>query len=260
MMRLNKYLSLAGIASRRRCDDLIMSRLVKVNGEVVDQVGVRIDEKRDRVEFKGRLISLPTEYIYIILNKPKGIMTTARDEYERKTILDLIPIKKRIYPVGRLDSDTSGLLLVTNDGLMTNSLIHPRYKIPKRYHVLLDKKLKPISKYTLEHGVELDGVKTAPCKIEEIRVIDNASFIEIELHEGRNRQIRKMFELSGYRVRKLERISFGPLTLSGLRRGEWRFLTRKEIEMLKKYIAAMETLVPARPSDIDGSRHPGEQN
>jgi len=180
-MRLNKYLALAGIASRRKCDDLIMTRLVSVNGKVIDQVGVRIDENRDRVEYRGKQVFLPAEFVYIILNKPKGVITTARDNYERKSVLDLIPIKKRIYPVGRLDSDSSGLLLVTNDGLMTNALIHPRYKIPKRYHVMLDKKLKPISKYTLEHGVELDGQKTAPCKIEEIRIIDNASFVEVEL-------------------------------------------------------------------------------
>ncbi len=236
MMRLNKYLSLAGIDSRRRCDDLIMAGMIKVNGKVIDQVGVRIDEQKDRIEYKGQPVSLPDEYIYIILNKPKGVMTTARDQYERQTVLDLIPIKERIYPVGRLDSDTSGLLLVTNDGLITNALIHPRYKIPKKYHVMLDKKLKPISKYTFEHGVELDGQKTAPCKIQEIRVIDNASFVEVELYEGRNRQIRRMFELLGYRVRRLERISFGPLILTGLRRGEWRFLTKKEITMLKKYI------------------------
>jgi 23S rRNA pseudouridine2605 synthase len=241
MMRLNKFLSLAGIASRRRCDDLIMARMIKVNGEVIDQVGVRIDETKDRVEYGDKPVSLPDEYIYIILNKPKGVMTTARDQYERKTVLDLIPIKKRIYPVGRLDSDTSGLLLVTNDGLITNALIHPRYKIPKKYHVMLDKKLKPISKYTFEHGIELDGQKTAPCKLQEIRVIDNASFVEVELHEGRNRQIRRMFELLGYRVRRLERISFGPLVLTGLRRGEWRYLTRREITMLKKYIDAIST-------------------
>lgn len=237
MMRLNKYLSLAGIDSRRRCDDLIMARMIKVNGEIIDQVGVRIDENKDRVEFKDKPVSLPEQYIYIILNKPKGVMTTARDEYERKTVMDLIPSKKRIYPVGRLDSDTSGLLLVTNDGMLTNALIHPRYKIPKKYHVMLDKKLKPVSKYAFEHGIELDGQKTAPCKLQEIRVIDNASFVEVELHEGRNRQIRRMFELLGYRVRRLERIAFGPLILSGLRRGEWRYLTKREITMLKKYIA-----------------------
>jgi 23S rRNA pseudouridine2605 synthase len=238
MIRLNKYLSQAGIASRRSCDDLIMAGMIKVNGEVIDQVGVSIDEKTDRVEYQGKPVSLPDEYIYIILNKPKGIMTTARDQYERKTVLDLIPLNKRIYPVGRLDSDTSGLLLVTNDGMMTHALIHPRYKIPKKYHVMLDKKLKPISKYTFEHGLELDGQKTAPCKLQEIRIIDNASFVEVELHEGRNRQIRRMFELLGYRVQRLERISFGPLILTGLRRGEWRYLTRREISMLKKYVAA----------------------
>jgi 23S rRNA pseudouridine2605 synthase len=246
MMRLNKYLSLAGIASRRRCDDLIMAGLIRVNGKMIDQVGVCIDEKKDRVEYQGQPVTLPDEFIYVILNKPKGVLTTARDQYDRKTVLDLIHVNKRIYPVGRLDSDTSGLLLVTNDGLMTNALIHPRYKIPKKYHVVLDKKLRPVSQYAFEHGLELDGQKTAPCKLAEIRVIDNASLVEVELHEGRNRQIRRMFELLGYRVRRLERISFGPLNLSGLRRGEWRFLTKKEIDLLKKYILSVASPTSSR--------------
>jgi 23S rRNA pseudouridine2605 synthase len=240
MMRLNKYLSLAGVASRRRCDDLIVARLIRVNGKVVDQVGVRIDEEKDRVEYKGKPVTIPREYIYILLNKPKGVMTTARDPYARETVLDLIPLKERIYPVGRLDSDSSGLLLVTNDGPLTNALIHPRYKIPKRYHVQLDKRLRPISKYTFEHGIELEGRKTAPCRVEEIRVLDNASLVEVEIYEGRNRQIRKMFEILGYRIQKLERIAFGPLTLTGLRRGEWRFLTKKEIAALKEYISSLQ--------------------
>jgi len=240
MMRLNKFLALAGVASRRRCDDLIMARLIRVNGEVIDQVGVSIDEKKDRVEYKGTPVSIADEFIYIILNKPKGVLTTALDQFDRKTVLDLIPVKERIYPVGRLDSDTSGLLLVTNDGPLTNALIHPRYKIPKIYHVLLDKRLRPISKYTFERGVELDGVKTARCKVHEIRVIDNASFVEVEIYEGKNRQIRRMFQLLDYRVQQLERVVFGPLTLSGLKRGEWRFLTKKEIALLKKYVVTME--------------------
>jgi 23S rRNA pseudouridine2605 synthase len=240
MMRLNKFLALAGIASRRRCDDLITAGLISVNGQIMDQVGVSIDETKDRVEFRGKPVSIAEEFIYIILNKPKGVLTTARDQFDRRTVMDLIPVTERVYPVGRLDSDTSGLLLVTNDGSLTNAMIHPKYKIPKVYHVLLDKRLRPISKYTFEHGVELDGVKTARCKLAEIRIIDNASFVEVEIYEGRNRQIRRMFQLLGYSVRQLERISFGPLGVSGLKRGEWRFLTRKEIAALKKYVVTIE--------------------
>jgi 23S rRNA pseudouridine2605 synthase len=240
MMRLNKYLSLAGIASRRNCDDLIVAGLIRVNDRVVDQLGARIDEQKDRVEYNGKPVTISSESIYIILNKPKGYVTTSRDPFMRKTVLDLIPLEKRIYPVGRLDADTSGLLLVTNDGLVTNALIHPRYKIPKKYHVLLDLRLKPIAKYKFEHGIMLEGKKTAPCKLSEIRVIDNASFVEVEMHEGRNRQIRRMFELLGYRVCQLERVAFGPFTLSGLRRGEWRYLTSREVGTLKKYLAAIE--------------------
>ena len=236
MMRLNRYLAQAGVASRRKCDELILQGRVTVNGEKVAELGVRVDEIQDKITFDGSPVNLPVNFKYIILNKPAGYVTTAKDEFNRHTVLDLIPLEERIFPVGRLDYETTGLLLVTNDGELSNQLIHPKYKFEKIYHVLLDKIVKPVAIYNLQLGVELDGKKTAPCKIHQIRVVDNCSLLEVKLHEGRNRQIRRMFELYEYNVDKLDRIAFGPLTLAGLKRGEWRYLRRAEIEKLRENI------------------------
>lgn len=236
MMRLNRYLAQAGVASRRKCDELILQGRVTVNGEKVAELGVRVDEIQDKITFDGSPVNLPVNFKYIILNKPAGYVTTAKDEFNRHTVLDLIPLEERIFPVGRLDYETTGLLLVTNDGELSNQLIHPKYKFEKIYHVLLDKLVKPVAIYNLQKGVELDGKKTAPCKIHQIRVVDNCSLLEVKLHEGRNRQIRRMFELYEYNVDKLDRIAFGPLTLAGLKRGEWRYLRRTEIEKLRENI------------------------
>jgi len=173
-------------------------------------------------------------YLYILLNKPKGIITTAKDEQNRKTVIDLVAIEDRIYPVGRLDQDSTGLLLLTNDGELANQLIHPKYKIPKTYHVLINKTLHPKDAYHFVRGIMLDGKKTAPCKLAEMRIIDNCSYLEITISEGRNRQIRRMFNALGYEVEELDRIAFGSLTLSGLKRGEWRYLNQDEIRQLKR--------------------------
>lgn len=236
MIRLNKYLAAAGIASRRKCDDYILEGRIKVNGVVVTQLGSKINEDIDRVIVDDEPVQPEIDKTYIILNKPKGVVTTADDPFERNTVLDLIPIKQRIFPVGRLDYDTTGLLLLTNDGPLTNKLIHPRYKIEKIYLVLLDKIVRPVSLYHLKKGIDLDGKKTAPCKISEIRIIDNCSFLEMVLYEGRNRQIRRMFEAEGYEVVELDRIAFGPLTLTGLSRGSWRYLKKNELTDLEEYL------------------------
>ena len=233
MIRLNKFLASAGIGSRRKCDDYITAGKVSVNGRVVQKLGVRIDELKDRISFEGTDVTLKKDLLYIILNKPKGIITSASDEYKRNTVVDLIPLEERIFPVGRLDRDTTGLIVLTNDGELTNRLIHPKYKIPKTYHVLLNKIFQPKDKYHFEHGILLDDSLTAPCKISEIRIIDNCSFVKIVLYEGRKRQIRSMFDQLGYDVVELDRVAFGPLTLGGLKRGQWRYLTKSEIAQLK---------------------------
>jgi pseudouridine synthase len=233
MIRLNKYLASAGVGSRRKCDDYIVAGRVSVNGEPVSKLGVKIDEENDEVCFDGAPVRPLTNDIYILLNKPEGIITTADDEKDRSTVLDLVTVEERIYPVGRLDQNTTGALILTNDGELTNKLIHPKYGFPKTYHVLLDKKLRPIDAYHFEHGILLDDKMTAPCKLTEVRVIDNCSFVEVILKEGRKRQIRRMFESLGYVVEKLDRIALGSITLRGLKRGEWRYLTNAEIHYLK---------------------------
>ena len=233
-MRLNKFLASAGVGSRRTCDDYIVAGRVRVNGKVVQKLGIKIDESSDKVTFDDRELTRHLELKYIMLNKPAGIITTASDEYNRQTVLDLIPLEERIFPVGRLDQDTTGLVLLTNDGDLANHLIHPRYKIPKTYHALLNKKIHPKDIYHFERGLLLDDKITAPCKLSEIRVIDNCSYLEVIISEGRNRQIRRMFELLDYEVETLERIAFGPLHLGGLKRKEWRYLTESEVKNLKQ--------------------------
>ena len=235
-VRLNKFLASAGVASRRKCDDLILSKRIRVNDKIVTTLGIKIDIDIDEVKFDGKSVHVEKEFIYVILNKPEGVVSTVRDEFKRNTVLDLLPIKDRIWPVGRLDYDSTGLLLLTNDGKLCNFLIHPRYKISKTYHVLLNKQIRPVDLYNFEHGIILDEKKTLPCKVSEIRIINNCSLLEIKISEGRNRQIRRMFEKLGYRVEELQRISFGPLTIAGLQPGEWRYLNRKEINVLKDLV------------------------
>jgi pseudouridine synthase len=234
-MRLNKFLASAGVGSRRKCDDYIVNGRVSVNGEVVQTLGVKIDEFRDKITFDGKEVTSEQKFIYLMLNKPKGIITSAKDEYDRNTVLDMLPITERVFPIGRLDQDTTGLLLLTNDGDLANKLMHPKYKVNKTYHALLNKTLHPKDKYHFEKGILLDGKKTAPCKLSEIRIIDNCSFVEIILQEGRKRQIRYMFNELGYEVVELDRIGFGFLNLTGLKRGGWRYLSEEEIINLKNH-------------------------
>lgn len=234
MMRLNKFLAHAGIASRRKCDDLITAGYVTVNDERITKLGVRIDETKDIIKYKGKLIRFKDSFIYVLLNKPKGVVSTANDEFQRNTVIELVSIPERIYSVGRLDYNTTGVLLLTSDGELTNRLLHPRYKAAKVYRVLIDKPIRQVDLRKLSKGVEIDEEMTLPCKIKELRVIDNSSYLEIELKEGRYRQIRKMFNLLNYEVQKLERISFAGLTAKGLLPGSWRYLTQPEITRLKE--------------------------
>lgn len=235
-MRLNKYLAHCGIASRRKCDEFIKAGFVKVNGKTVRAMGTTVDEHRDTVFFKNKKVELQEKYYYVLLNKPMGVVTTASDEYNRDTVLDLVGIPERIYPVGRLDYNTTGVLLLTNDGALTNRLLHPNFKTEKIYHALLNKKVRPIDLHKLQKGIELDGAMTLPCTIREIRIVDNCSFLEIILREGRNRQIRRMFELLHYNVEELARISFAGITARNLQPGEWRYLSDKELSRLKEEV------------------------
>jgi len=235
-MRLNKFLAHAGIASRRKCDDLIQAGYIKVNGKKVDTLGVVIDETKDEITFKDKKVTLDEDFIYVLLNKPPGVVTTANDEFDRTTVLDLLTVPDRIYPVGRLDYETTGVLLLTNDGELTNRLLHPGYESEKIYRVLIDKIIRPIDLHKMQKGIMLDDKMTLPCTIKELRRMDNRSFLEVTLREGRNRQIRRMFEEFGYVVEELNRVSFSGLTLGSLRPGEWRYLTSDEVARLKERV------------------------
>jgi 23S rRNA pseudouridine2605 synthase len=232
-MRLQKYLANAGVASRRKSEELILAGKIKINGEVVIELGTKVNE-RDVVEYNGEIIKLEEEKRYILLNKPKGYVTTVSDEKSRKTVMDLLKdIKERVYPVGRLDFTTEGLLILTNDGDLTYKVTHPKHELNKVYKALVKGHftLSEIKKF--ENGLEIDDYVTSKAKIEVIRENTNTSFVEITIHEGKNRQVRKMCESLGHRVLELERIKLGKIDLTGVERGKYRFLTEEEIKYLK---------------------------
>jgi 23S rRNA pseudouridine2605 synthase len=232
-IRLNKYLSNAGICSRREADTLITSGVVKVNGKVITELGYKINPT-DIVNYGGQTLKKERP-MYLILNKPKDYITTADDPQERKTVLHLIAgaCRERIYPVGRLDRNTTGLLLFTNDGDLTKKLTHPRYGIKKTYHVELDHPLKQSHLTEISEGIELED---GPMKVDVIAYVGNGADktqVGVEIHSGKNRIVRRIFEHFGYKVKRLDRVTFGPLTKKDLPRGRWRMLTEAEIGMLK---------------------------
>jgi 23S rRNA pseudouridine2605 synthase len=232
-VRLNKYIANAGICSRREADDLISSGVIQVNGKVVTEMGYKVNPT-DVIKYGGQTLR-KEKMVYLILNKPKDYITTYDDPEKRKTVLELIAgaCKERIYPVGRLDRNTTGLLMFTNDGDLTKKLTHPRYGVRKVYHVELDKPLKPQDLKSIQEGIELED---GPIKADEIAYVGDGkdrTEVGVEIHSGRNRIVRRIFEHFGYNVRKLDRVVFGSLTKKDLARGRWRFLTEAEIGMLK---------------------------
>ncbi len=232
-MRINKFLSTCGIASRRACDEIIAEGRVKVNGKVV-MAGYDVDENKDSVMLDGKKLTLKQNFDYYIMNKPKGYVTTVKDDKGRKTVLDLLPKNiGRIYPVGRLDYDTEGLLILTNDGELTNRLTHPRNEVTKTYLVKTEQPITENKVSLLKKGVVIDGVKTKKCNIRIVETNKSFTKLHITISEGRNRQVRKMFESVGASVDFLKRIKIGELTLQGLNRGEYRKLNAQEIDYLK---------------------------
>ena len=240
LIRLNRFLAMAGIGSRRNCDTYILEGRVTVNDEPADRLGMRVDPENDVVLFDGKPVSPPQNLIYIILNKPLRTVTTAKDDRKRRTVIDLIGAPQRLFPVGRLDYHTTGALLITNDGELAYYLIHPRFQLKKVYRITLNKIIRPIDLHHFQNGVVLDGQKTAPCKAREFRRIANRSCLEVELHEGRNRQIRRMVEALGYQVEELYRVSFAGLHVNDLNPGEWRELSPSELGQLKKLVEAQK--------------------
>ena len=231
--RLNKYISTSGYTSRRKADDLIFSGRVKVNGKVEKNPAYRVDLDRDEVVVEGNLISSKEKLVYIILNKPENIISSAEDQFDRKTVVDLVDVEERIYPVGRLDYDSKGLIILTNDGDLTYKLTHPKHEIFKKYYVKVNKYITDKEIGALSKGVVVDGYKTNKSQIDIINRKNRQSDLYVSIDEGRNRQIRKMFETLDTEVLILKRVSIGNLPLGNLKEGNWRYLTKKEVDYLK---------------------------
>ncbi len=233
VIRLNKYLADAGICSRREADRLIASGVVEINGKVITELGTKVGPG-DQVRYGGE--SLKREKLqYVLLNKPKGFISTSDDPQERKTVMHLVEnaCKERIYSVGRLDRNTTGLLLFTNDGDLAKKLTHPKHRVRKLYHVTLDKPLTKNDLIQILKGVELEDGMVQPDKLEWVEDVSSKNEVGIELHSGKNRIVRRIFESIGYQVVKLDRVIFAGLTKKDLPRGKWRILSEKELSMLK---------------------------
>lgn len=232
MERLQKIISNSGICSRRKAEELILAGKVKVDGETITELGLKFSNKNN-IEVDGKLIS-KEEKVYYLLNKPRGVVTTTSDDKNRKTVIDLIDTDKRIYPIGRLDYDTTGVLLLTNDGDFANMIMHPKNEIDKVYIAKVDGILKSNAIHMLENGVMIDNtlVKASRVKVRKINQENNTSMVEITIHEGKNHQVKKMFEAVGYRVDKLKRERIAFLTVNDLKSGEYRMLNNKEISRL----------------------------
>ena len=233
-MRINKYIACAGVASRRKADELIANGNVRVNGLVLREPGYDVVEG-DIVEVNGRRIETSEKKVYILLNKPTGYVTTVSDDRERDTVMDLVAdVDARIFPVGRLDYNTSGMLIMTNDGDFAYKLTHPKHEMPKTYRALVSGVLSDEKCGRLERGVDIGGFRTSPAKVKIVRGLSNATIVDITIHEGKNRQVRKMFRAVGNPVKQLQRIAIGDIRLGRLAEGHYRKLTREEIEYLKR--------------------------
>ena len=239
-MRINQYIAHCGISSRRKADQLIEEGRVFVNGKKVTSPGMQVEEGNDMVKVDGKIISSEVNKVYYMLNKPLRYISAVSDDRERNTVLELFRTKERIYPVGRLDYLSTGLLLLTNDGELANRLIHPRYHLEKNYFVQVKGDAPENLKERFQKGMFLDGYKTKPAELEFLGKRDGIIKYKVTLREGRNRQIRKMFEAARLKVVSLKRISMGNLYIGNLKEGEYRALTSKEVQYLKKVTGLKE--------------------
>lgn len=233
MIRLNRFIATSGVCSRREADEIIQEGLIFVNGKRITDLGTKV-KVSDTITYKGKRLYFEKK-VYIVMNKPKGYVTTVEDPHAEHTVLDLIgdECKERVYPVGRLDKETTGVLLLTNDGDLTGKLTHPKYNRKKIYHVFLDRPVEKNDLFRLTEGMDLEGEKVLADAVSYADPSDKTQ-IGIELHSGQNRVIRRLFEALGYRVRKLDRVYFAGLTKKNVQRGKWRYLNEKEISMLKR--------------------------
>ena len=234
-MRLNKFLSTAGVASRRKCDELIKDGKIHVNGEVQSNLGTVIDEKKDVVEYLGERVNLPSSFIYLKMNKPKGYACTASDEKGRKTIFDLLEDKSvRLFNVGRLDYDTEGLIFLTNDGEFANNVIHPKFQIEKEYIVTVEGAMKESEFAVLRKGAVINGERMPSARVNPISFDGKVTKLSVVITEGQNHQVRRMFEAIGKDIKLLKRVRIGSVHLGNLFRGKTKPMTAEEVESFLK--------------------------
>lgn len=234
-IRLQKYLADCGIASRRKSEELIKQGQVKVNGKTITELGTKVIPNKDSVEYNGKKIELKKEYVYILLNKPIGYVTTVKDQFNRDSVLDLVKTNKRLVPVGRLDMYTSGALILTNDGDFVYKVTHPKHEIEKTYTVTIIGIVKKEEVEKLKKGMEIENYITKPAKVKILKIDEekNQSRLEITIHEGKNRQVRKMCEAIGHKVLALHRSKIAGIDVKDIPLGKWRYLTNKEVNKIK---------------------------
>ena len=234
--RLQKYLAECGIASRRKCEEYIIQGKVQVNGKTITELGVKVNPEKDKITFEGKNVKQEERKVYILLNKPIGYVTTADDQFGRDTVLYLVKVRERVVPVGRLDMYTSGALILTNDGDFVYKVTHPKHEIEKTYTVTVKGIVKNIEVEQLKKGVKIDDYTTKPAKVKILKTDaeKDISRLEITIHEGKNRQVRKMCEAVGRKVLALHRSKIGKIGVKDLELGKWRFLQKREVEELLK--------------------------
>ena len=235
-IRLQKFLANAGVASRRKCEELILQGKVSVNGIIITELGTKVDPEKDKVTVFGKNVENKSQqFVYILLNKPIGVVTTAKDQFGRESVLDIVKVKERVVPVGRLDMYTSGALILTNDGDFVYKLTHPKHEITKTYTVTLVGIIAESEVEQLRKGVEIEDYVTRPAKVKILKIDreKNISRLEIIIHEGKNRQVRKMCEAVGKKVIALHRSKIGDIGVKDLKMGSWRYLKQSEIEKFK---------------------------
>jgi 23S rRNA pseudouridine2605 synthase len=268
-VRLQKLIAGSGLASRRKAEQWIASGRVTVNGKVVTELGSKVDPERDHVKVDGKHLTAAQPYVYLMLNKPKNVMSTLDDPGGRPTVKDYLRgVSVRVFPVGRLDFDSEGLMLLTNNGDLAQALLHPRYHVPKTYLIKVKGVLTDEEIAELERGVKLEDGMTSPAQVKKVRKVEANSWIEITIHEGRKHQVKRMLEAVGHPVIKLLRIKMGPLVLGNLESGEFRFLTDREANALRQVVEQRRTLEqegsdpstrPPRPPRREGWAKPAHR-
>ncbi len=256
--RIQKILADRGLASRRKAEDLIREGRVTVNGKVA-VIGEKADPEKDAIKLDGRRLSVSPEKMYVLFYKPKNVVTTLRDPEDRPTVMDLLPIPKpRLFPVGRLDYDAEGVILLTNDGDLAHQLAHPSHEVPRTYWVKVKGKPEKEEMQRLSRGIRLEDGITAPCAIAPLRETEGNTWVEMVLHQGKNRQVKRMWEKIGYPVLKLKRVGFGGLKLGSLQPGEYRLLRPEEVQKLKGRASSSAPKIPPPASRSDRRRKRGE--